>query len=388
LQHEQDVQNYQSQQFDIICLDESTHFTRFQYRYMLSRNRSNTPNMPRPFMAMGTNPGGCGHTWFKDEFVRAGEPEQVQRVEVEPGKFEDHIFIPAKLSDNIALEDRDPEYRQNLENQPEHIRRQLLEGDWDAVDGVAFPEWRQQYHVVDAFELPDEWIRFRSLDWGYAKPYSVGWYAVDWDGRLYKYRQLYGYGGEADKGSKEDPEDVAVKIWEAEHYRDENGVWQSENIVDSVADDAIFGGRQDNSKDIAEQFNEAFFELDKKYGTKTMTWRRVGKGPKSRISGRLEMHNRLKVPVDDTGKPTGESPMLVFFKGCTHSIRTIPELLNDERNPEDVDSAMEDHSYDETRYACMSRPLSTKRARPELTMIQKHKQKLTKDRQNPRRKFL
>jgi hypothetical protein len=181
---------------------------------------------------------------------------------------------------------------------------------------------------------------------------------------------------------------VALKIWEAEHYRDENGVWQSENIIDSVADDAIFGGRQDNSKDIAEQFNEAFYELDKKHGTKTMTWRRVGKGPKSRISGRLEMHNRLKVPVDETGKPTGEKPMLVFFKGCTHSIRTIPELLNDERNPEDVDSAMEDHSYDETRYACMSRPLSTKRARPELTMIQKHKQKLTKDRINPRRKFL
>lgn len=331
-------------------------------------------------MALATNPGGIGATWFKDEYVRAGAPETVMNVEVEPGQFEDHMFIPAKLSDNFALEERDPEYRRNLENQPEHIRRQLLDGDWDAVEGVAFPEWRANVHVVEPFEIPPEWIRFRAMDWGYSKPYSVGWYAVDWDGRLFKYRQLYGWGGEADRGSKEDPSDVAKKIWEAEHYRDEEGRWMSENVVDAVADDAIWGGRQDNSKDIAEQFNEAFFELDKKHGTRTMTWRRVGKGPKSRISGRLEVHHRLKIPVDEHGKPTEERPMLVFFPNCTHTIRTLPELLNDENNPEDVDTDMEDHAYDETRYACMSRPMTTQRTKPKLTMIQKHKKKLTEKR--------
>ena len=380
LQHEHDVQNYQSQQFDIICFDEATHFTRFQYRYMLSRNRSNTPNMPRPFFAMGTNPGGVGHVWFKDEFVRIGEPENVHRVEVEPGRYEDHMFIPAKLSDNHALEERDPEYRQNLENQPEHIRRQLLEGDWNAIEGVAFPEWREHAHIIEHFDIPDEWVRFRSLDWGYAKPYSVGWYAVDYDGRLYKYRQLYGWGGEADKGSKEDPADVAQKIWEAEHWQDEDGKWHSEYVIDAVADDAIFGGRQDNSKDIAEQFADKFIELDKKHGTRTMVWRRVGKGPKSRISGRLEMHHRLKIPTDQNGNYTGELPMLVFFKNVTHTIRTVPELLNDERNPEDVDTAMEDHAYDETRYACMSRPMTSKQKEAPLTIIQKHKKRLTEKR--------
>lgn len=380
LQHEHDVQNYQSQQFDILCFDEATHFSRFQYRYMLSRNRSNTPNMPRPFIMMGTNPGGIGHTWFKDEFVRAGEPETVMKVEVEPGKFEEHMFIPAKLSDNYALEERDPEYRQNLENQPEHIRRQLLEGDWDSAEGVAFPEWRANVHIVEPFEVPEEWIKFRSLDWGYAKPYSVQWFAVDYDGRLYCYRELYGWGGEADKGSKEDPADVALKIWEAEHWRDENGRWHSENIYDAVADDAIFGGRQDNSKDIAEQFADALLELDKKYGTKTMFWRRVGKGPKSRISGRLELHHRLKIPVNEEGQQTGERPMLVFFPAAKHIIRTLPELLNDERNPEDVDTTMEDHAYDTLRYACMSRPMASKTRKPNLTLIQKHKKSLSENR--------
>jgi hypothetical protein len=200
LQHEHDVQNYQSQQFDIIALDEGTHFTRFQYRYMLTRNRSNTAEMPRPFMAIATNPGGVGATWFKGEFVKAGEPETVMDVEVEPGLYEQHLFIPSRLSDNLALEERDPEYRRNLMNQPEHIRRQLLDGDWDAVEGVAFPEWRANVHIVQPFEIPDEWIKFRSMDWGYAKPYAIHWFAVDWDGRLYCYRELNGWGGEAIAG--------------------------------------------------------------------------------------------------------------------------------------------------------------------------------------------
>lgn len=380
LNTEDDVQNYQSQQFDVICFDEATHFTRFQYRYMLSRNRSNTPAMPRPFVMMGTNPSGVGHVWFKEEFVLAGEPEKVHMVEVEPRRFEEHIFIPATLSDNQVLEERDPEYRKNLENQPEHIRRQLLEGDWDAIEGVAFPEWRGNVHVIDPFDIPAEWVRFRSLDWGYSKPYACGWYAVDYDGRLYKYRELYGWGGEADKGSKEDPSDVAKKIWEAEHWQDENGRWHSENIMDAVADDAIWGGRQDNSKDIAEQFADAFLEMDRKAGVKTMIWRRVGKGSKSRVYGRLEMHHRLKIPVDGEGNRTGELPMLVFFKNSTHTIRTVPAMLNDERNPEDVDTTMEDHAYDETRYACMSRPLAAKERHPNKTIIQRHKEKIAKQR--------
>lgn len=382
IQYDNDVFNYQSQQFDVICFDEATHFSRFQYRYMLTRNRrSNVTNrIPKPFAMMGTNPGNVGHVWFKNDFVYGGPPEQVNSVEVEPGVFEDHVFIPAKLSDNMALEEADPDYRMKLENQPEHIRRQLLEGDWEVAEGAAFPEWRTNVHVVEPFDIPDEWVRFRSMDWGYAKPYSIGWYAVDYDGRLYKYRELYGWGGSADKGSKEDPADVAKKIWEAEHWQDENGKWYSENVRDAVADDAIFGGRQDNSKDIAEQFADAFIELDRQHGTKTMLWRRVGKGPKSRISGRLEVHHRLKIPVDREGNRTGEAPMILFFPNCRHIIRTLPELLNDEKNPEDVNTDMEDHAYDQLRYACMSRPLTTKEKKPDLTLIQKHKQNLVKKR--------
>lgn len=385
LQHENDVSNYQSQQFDVILFDEATHFTRSMVRYMLTRNRSATGNIPRPFVAMGTNPGNIGHMWFKEEFVDAGEPEKLHIVEVEEGKFEEHIFIPAKLSDNQALEENDPEYRQNLENQPDHIRRQLLDGDWDALDGVAFAEFRKAYHVCEPFDIPEGWIKFRSMDWGYAKPYSVGWYAIDFDGRIYKYRELYGHGGENDKGSRESPAEVAKKIWEAENYYDSYNRLVSEELRYAVADDAVFGGQQDNSKSIAEQFQDAFMKIDQEKGTRTRLWERVGKGRGSRVQGKLELHQRLRLPKDKDGNPTGERPFIMFFNTCHNTLRTLPVLVVDERNPEDVDTTQEDHSYDETRYACMSRPMTPKEKKPEESVIRQHKVKLIKRLKNTKR---
>lgn len=311
---EKDVYNYQSQQFDLILLDEATQFTRFQYRYLRTRNRATVPGV-KPFTALATNPGNVGHMWFKEEFVTIGPPEVPHRVKVEDGE-EVHIFIPARLDDNQALLERDPDYRKRLEAQPEVIRRQLLEGDWDIADGIAFPEFRRDLHVIEPFEIPDDWIRFRALDWGYSRPYCVGWYAIDYDGRLYKYRELYGWGGQPDVGTKEDPEEVARKILELE---------QGEKIRYGVADDAIFGAKQDNSPSIAEQFARA-----------GVIWTPVGKGPRSRIQGKLELHHRLK-PRE------GELPMLVFFNTCVHTIRTLPSLVLDPRNPEDVDTNQEDH---------------------------------------------
>lgn len=293
-----------------------------------------------------------GNSWFKEEFVTIGPPEVPHRVEVEGGE-EVHIFIPARLDDNQALLERDPEYRKRLEAQPEIIRRQLLEGDWDIADGIAFPEFRRDLHVIEPFEIPDDWIRFRALDWGYSRPYCVGWYAIDYDGRLYKYRELYGWGGQPDVGTKEDPEEVARKILELE---------QGEKIRYGVADDAIFGAKQDNSPSIAEQFARA-----------GVIWMPVGKGPRSRIQGKLELHHRLK-PRE------GELPMLVFFNTCVHTIRTLPSLVLDPRNPEDVDTNQEDHCYDETRYAAMSRPLATPKPKEPETVIQRHKRKLMQSR--------
>lgn len=352
LDSDSDTMNFQSQQFDLLAFDEATQFTWYQVSYMQSRIRS-ARGYPT-FTMMATNPGGPGAAWFKSNFVNAGEPEIPVDVEVEPGVTRTHIFIPANLADNAILERMDPGYRKNLESLPEHLRRQLLDGDWGTLEGQAFPEFRQHVHCIPPFSIPDEWVRFRSLDWGYAKPYAVGWYAIDHDGRLFKYRELYGYGGKDDVGSKEDPEDVAEKIIRLE---------QGEKISYAVADSAIFGGRQDNFPTIAEQFATAF-------GGRAIHWQPITKGPGSRIAGKMEMHHRFK-------HSETQEPMLLFFNNCRHTIRTLPNMILHDRNPEDVDSDLEDHCYDETRYACLSKPLAPQRVDDrKLTDIQRHKRKM------------
>lgn len=374
LQRLDDVYDYQSNQFDILLFDEGTQFLPSQIRYMISRNRA-TINGFTPFTAIGTNPGNVGHAAFREAFVDIGDAETPHVYEFEEDgrkKSETHIFIPAKLEDNQILETRDPGYRKKLENMPELLRKQLLEGDWDVAEGMAFTEWRKHIHVCTPFEIPDEWPRFTALDWGYSKPYSVGWYAVDFDGRLYKYREMYGLAsGKINEGSKETPAVVAARMIKAETYYDSNGKKRKEKIRYRAADDAIYGGREDDSKDIAEQFSDA-----------GVHWQKVGKGPKSRVTGKLQMHHRFKwdEKIDEHGNKVwdGIRPMLVMFNNCIHTIRTVPNMILDETNSEDVDTDLEDHAYDETRYACMSRPMTPREKGPEKTRIQLDKEKAAK----------
>jgi hypothetical protein len=172
-----------------MLIDEATQFLRSQYRYLRTRNRA-TRDSVIPFMALASNPGNVGHLWAQAEFIDPGPPEQVHEVEVEPGVFEKHLFIPAFLSDNIILEQRDPGYRARLEAQPEIVRRQLLDGDWSVFAGQYFKEWRPDIHVVEPFTIPHWWKRFRSLDYGLDCT-ACYWWAVDQSGRCYIYRELY-----------------------------------------------------------------------------------------------------------------------------------------------------------------------------------------------------
>jgi hypothetical protein len=186
---EKDVYNYQSQQFDVILIDEATQFTRFQVRYLMTRNRATKPGIV-PFTAMATNPGNVGHIWFKNDFIDPGPAETVQDVEVEPGVIEKHVFVPSKLSDNQILEQRDPGYRRRLEAQDELTRKQLLEGDWDAFAGQFFSEFSRAIHVVKPFEIPDWWKRFRCLDYGLDMCACL-WVALDDHGGAVVYRELH-----------------------------------------------------------------------------------------------------------------------------------------------------------------------------------------------------
>ena len=346
MNHKQDRINYQGKAYDFIGFDELTHFEYDEYTYLYSRCRPNGPGT-RCYIRATTNPGGKGHNWVKDRFITAAPPMTpiVQEVEVTDNKGRkmtlkrDRIFVPATVFDNQKLLDNDPAYIASLGMLPEAEKRALLEGDWNSFSGQTFSEWRNDpkhyddrkwTHVVNPFPIPGSWPIVRGMDWGYAKPFSIGWYAVAPGGVLYRIRELYGCTGEPNTGVKWTPQRCAQEVWEIEH--DDPNL--AGRYIYGVADSAIFAS--DSGIPIVEAFEEAGIYFDK--------------GSKQRIPGKMQCHYRLAFDED------GES-MFYVFNTCKHFIRCIPSLVYDETNVEDVDTSQEDHNYDEWRYVCMSRPI-------------------------------
>lgn len=343
---EDDVYNYQSQQFDVLLFDEVTQFTRFQVRYLITRNRATVDGI-QPFTAWGSNPGNIGHAYIKAEFIDVGPPEQVHVVEVEPGQFERHIFIPSKLEDNQVLTERDPMYEKRLEAQPEHIRRMLRDGDWDVFAGQAFPEWTRRIHVIPPRLPKPHYLCYRSLDWGYSRPFSVGWWYIDEDGNAVRYRELYGCTGKPDEGVRKDPYAVGERIAELET--------REEQMVYGIADKSCWY-TDDGGEPVIHLLNKALLKANL-----VPFNRQADKRKGSRLTGKMQLHYRLKNSL--TGSQDEQSVWrskngIYVCETCKDFIRTIPQLIYDEKNVEDVDTSQEDHIYDETRYFLASKPVT------------------------------
>lgn len=307
---EKDVFQYQGQEYDVVGFEEATLFTESQIQFVLTCNRSIRPDFkPRAFYTM--NPGGVSHAYFKRLFI-----DRRFRENENP---DDYLFIPARVQDNPVLIESNPEYVQILKALPEPLRRAHLDGDWDVFLGQVFNEFSRETHVLKPFAIPKTWTRFRSMDWGFAKPYAVLWYAVDFDGVIYVYRELYGYGG-VDVGTKETATEVARRVRALE---------QGEEVI-GFADPAIWSRTGHDGPTIAEEF-----------AIQGVGWQ---KADNDRIQGKMQVHLRLK-----EGK-------LKFFETCQHLIRTLPAMVYDQHRPEDVDTRQEDHAYDSLRYGLMSRP--------------------------------
>ena len=205
MQHTKDRINYQGKRYDFIAFDELTHFTWDEYSYMFSRNRPSGPGT-RVYIRATTNPGGVGHGWVKSRFILPSPPltpiwDDYQLVGADGKAIQlkrNRVFVPATVFDNQRLLDNDPMYLANLAMMPEAERNALLYGSWDSFDGQVFTEWRndpahyqdQRFtHVIDPFQVPAHWRIYRGFDFGYAKPFSVGWFAVDENGKIYHIKE-------------------------------------------------------------------------------------------------------------------------------------------------------------------------------------------------------
>lgn len=311
---ETDVLRYQGQEFDDVGLEEATHFTEYQMQFLTTCNRTTRTDL-KPRMYYTANPGGVGHAWFKRLFI-----DRDYRESENP---DDYVFIPARVYDNPVLMKNNPEYVKTLEALPDDLRRAFLEGDWDVFAGQVFREFRREKHVVQPFEIPPHWKRFRSIDWGYNDPCAVYWHAVGPDGRVFTYRELY---------IRETlPLEVAQKIVELS---------QGEKIAYTVASPDMWhkrgtarGGMQGES--VAETF--------------AMHGVPCTRADDDRLQGWQRMHEYLAEAPDGL-------PYWQIFETCTNLIRTLPALVYDDHRVEDVSDECEDHAAESCRYALMSRP--------------------------------
>lgn len=353
MQYERDKTKYQGRQFDFIGFDELTHFTLSMYEYMRSRNRASGPGT-KVYMRATGNPGGVGHGWVKQYFVTAGKPMETIWTDLNilaPDgtvirQRMSRIFVPSKVFDNEILLKNNPKYLANLAMLNEQDRKALMDGDWDIFSGQAFTEFRdnpdgyktrRMTHVIDPFPIPKYWQIYRGFDYGYSKPFSAGWYAVDTDGTIFRIQELYGCqhdrSGRAvpDTGVKWDPAKIARKIREIES-QDPN--LRGRDII-GIADPAIFETSTGDSIAAMMAREGVYFN----------------RGDHVRLAGKMQCHYRLAFDRN------GLARFYVFNK-CREFLRTIPALVYDETNVEDIDTKQEDHIYDEWRYVCMQNPIT------------------------------
>jgi len=329
-----DLQRIQGHEYDVIAIDEATQMTEYQIRTIMACLRG-TNSFPKR-MYMTCNPGGPGHQYIK---------RLKERRFREPEKPEEYVFIQSLVTDNRALMREQPDYIEQLKAQPPRQREAWLYGNWDVYEGQFFEEFRddpehyldKKYtHVIEPFEPPAGWKIYRSFDWGYAKPFSCAWWAVDYDGVFYRILELYGCRkdhGEPlpNEGVKWTDEKVFAEIAKTEREHP----WLKGKKIQGVADPSIWAGAENgvSQYDVAAR-HRVFFE----------------KGNNDRIPGWMQCHYRLA--FDENGYP-----MMYVFKTCRAFIRTIPLLCFDENRPEDLDTKQEDHAADEWRYFCMTDPI-------------------------------
>jgi hypothetical protein len=342
LDNDADADLYQGHSYTRVYVEELTQFPSPRPVDKLKATLRSAAGAPCGFRAT-CNPGGAGHNWVKARYIDPGPYKTV---------WEDglsRIFIPARLADNPKLADADPLYVSRLrQTGSAELVRAWLEGDWSVIEGAFFDGWSLK-NVVKPFAAPAFWTRIRAFDWGYAAPFSVGWWAVASDpfqaegaviprGAMVRYREWYGSAG--GRGLRLTAEQVAAGILERE---------AGERISEAVADPSIF--RQDGGPSIAERMALAGCMFRPADNTRV--------GLVGALSGWDQM--RARIAGDEHG------PMLYVFDTCRDFIRTVPVLQHDPARAEDLDTNAEDHIADETRYACLSRPLAAKAPRPSGT---------------------
>ena len=346
--NDKDLDQYQGAEYDVVFLDEATQLQELWIKKITACVRGVNDFPKRIYYTC--NPGGASHGYIKRLFI--------DRKYEDGEKGEDYTFIQSLVTDNKVLMASQPDYIKQLEALPPKLREAWLYGNWEIFEGQFFEDFRispdkqkcheagitveealEQHrftHVIEPFDLnageKRGWNIMRSYDFGYNKPFSLGYWAVDYDGVLYRIMEMYGCTKTPNEGVKWSPDEQFKRISEFERQHP----WlKNRKIVDSVADPAIW----DSSR------GESIAETAARYGIYFTP------GDNERVAGWMQLHYRLQFSKDGYAR-------MYIFNNCKAFIRTIPLMMFSETHPEDLDTKLEDHVADETRYMCQSRVIS------------------------------
>lgn len=355
-ENDKDAERFQGTEVDVLFIDEATHQTEDRMKKLTACVRGVNGFPKRVYFTF--NPGSVGHAWVKRLFIDRNFNEYENP--------DDYVFIQSLVTDNKALMKTNPDYIRQLEALPPKLRKAWLDGDWDIFEGQFFEDFRvdpdikkcielgidkeemrrqRRYcHVIEPFDLNSGecrgWNIMRSYDFGYGKPFSLGYWAIDYDGTLYRIMEFYGCTATPNEGVKWSPDEQFRKISEFERQHP----WlKGRKIIDSVADPAIWDASR----------GESIAETAMRYGIY------FSPGDNERVAGWMQVHYRLQ--FDDNGYPR-----MYVFSNCKQFIRTMPLMMYSQTHPEDLDTTLEDHIADETRYMCMSKPI-----KPMIAVTQK-----------------
>lgn len=306
-----------------IWAEEATELTEEDFDILDDRLRGKLDNPNLYYQMIATfNPVSSTH-WLKGKFFDTPDVNVLAHTST----FKDNLFVDAQYK--MRMERR-------RERDPEGYRVYAL-GEWGLLGGQYFNNWSESLHVIKPFKIPDGWMRFRCMDWGSYHPYACYWIAVDYDGVMYVYRELYGYGGKANVGTKEPSTIVAQRIADSESA-------DKRLIRYAVLDNACWGKQDTGAPSIAEEINRVLMDNGCMMFNPSVKGReQVGE----------EIRLRLQGWEDKEGK---RHPGIKVFNTCFHLIRTLPEITHDKNQPEKYDTNGEDHAIDAIGYGCMSRP--------------------------------
>ena len=336
----QQINDFVGQQYTEVSLDEVTTFPFFTRMVDKLKGSVRSPaGVPCHMFGTG-NPGGPGHNEVK-EYFKLGtggmKPKTIIREKLPGGHEETRVFIPSFLRDNKILCDNDPLYvARLLAIKDPALKKAWIDGNWDVYIGQAFT-FGATHHIMPPIDVPEYAPIYMTYDWGFGAPFSIGWWWVDADNRVYRFSEWYGWNGTPNEGLRLEDSIVAKKILQKEK---DLGI-ENREIIRLAGTDCFNkkpdykGGGQGPST--AEIFRNAGLILRPADDKRTLQIR--------------QFRERLIVPED-------AMPMMMVYDTCRQFIRTIPALCIDENNPEYIDTDQECHTFDEACHVCMARPLS------------------------------